>query len=114
MIEGRPATGAPAVAVTLERLLAALLQYGTWAASLVMAPGIVLRATGHGAAMQAGSAALTAGVCIVILLPVARLMLMLAIYLAAREYRFAWISALVLLIVAAGCVAGVRLGPLAG
>jgi hypothetical protein len=39
---------------------------------------------------------------------------MLAVYLAGREYRFAWIAALVLLIVAAGCVLGIRLGPLGG
>ncbi|MFP6559082.1 DUF1634 domain-containing protein [Paraburkholderia sp. B3] len=114
MIQVRPKNEVLAGGVRLERLLAALLQYGTWAGSFVMAMGIALRASGLEPAMRAGSAAMTAGVCIVILLPVARLVLMLAVYLAGREYRFAWIAALVLLIVAAGCVAGVRLGPLAG
>ncbi|WP_043204150.1 hypothetical protein [Paraburkholderia acidipaludis] len=114
MIRIRPKTGVLAGGVGLERLLAALLQYGTWVGSFVMATGIVLRASGFESAMRAGSVAMTAGVCIVIVLPVARLVLMLAVYLAGREYRFAWIAAFVLLIVAAGCVAGVRLGPLAG
>jgi uncharacterized membrane protein len=113
-IEIRPKSGALVGSVKLEHLLAALLQYGTWAGSLVMAVGMVLRASAFGPVMRAGSVAMSAGVGIVILLPIARLVLMLAVYLAGREYRFAWIAALVLLIVAAGCVLGIRLGPLGG
>ncbi|MGH8779958.1 DUF1634 domain-containing protein [Paraburkholderia sp.] len=103
----------------LERWLASLLEYGTWTGSVVMAVGVVLSASVgaglHGVlATRFASVAMTAGVCIVILLPVARLILMLAMYCAGREYRFAGIAALVLLIVIIGCVAGVKLGPLAG
>jgi hypothetical protein len=104
----------PRASTRLERLLAALLHYGTWAGSCVIAAGIALRWCASAAAAQFGSAALTAGVCIIILLPVARLMLMLAVYVAECDYRFASISAFVLLVVIAGCVAGVALGPLGG
>lgn len=103
----------------LERWLASLLEYGTWIGALVMTAGVVPSALA-GAGLHLVSAATfastvtTAGVCIVILLPVARLMLMLAVYCVEREYRFAGIAALVLVIVAIGCVAGVRLGPLGG
>lgn len=97
----------------LERWLASLLEYGTWIGALVMAVGVVLSALA-GAGLHLAPAVTTAGVCIVILLPVARLMLMLAVYCAEREFRFAGIAALVLAIVAVGCVAGVKLGPLGG
>lgn len=106
----------------LERWLASLLEYGTWMGAFVMAVGVMLSALA-GAGLHLVSAesvaafastVTTVGVCIVILLPVARLMLMLAVYCVEREYRFAGIAALVLVIVAAGCVAGVKLGPLGG
>jgi hypothetical protein len=104
----------PQAAARLERLLAVLLHYGTWAGSCSMAVGLALRWSASSFAGQLGRAALTAGVCMIILLPVARLMLMLAVYLAERDYRFASIAAFVLLVVIGGCVTGVALGPLGG
>ncbi|WP_051482044.1 DUF1634 domain-containing protein [Paraburkholderia nodosa] len=104
----------PRASARLERLLAALLHYGTWAGSCAMAAGIALRWSASAAVEPFGGAALTVGVCIIILLPVARLMLMLAVYTIERDYRFASIAAFVLLIVIAGCVVGVALGPLGG
>jgi hypothetical protein len=104
----------PRASARLERLLAALLHYGTWAGACAMAAGIALRWSASAALALFGGAALTAGVCIIILLPVARLMLMLAVYTVERDYRFASIAAFVLLVVIAGCVAGIVLGPLGG
>jgi uncharacterized membrane protein len=48
------------------------------------------------------------GVALFILLPVARVALMLAIFLRERDYAYTAISALVLLIIAAGVVSGLR------
>ncbi|MEX3980866.1 DUF1634 domain-containing protein [Paraburkholderia sp. EG287A] len=104
----------PRASARLERILAALLHFGTWAGSCAIAAGIALHWCASAAVAHFGNAALTAGVCIIILLPVARLMLMLAVYVAERDYRFASIAAFVLLVVIAGCVAGVALGPLGG
>jgi len=53
----------------------------------------------------------TTGIVLFILLPVLRLMLMFGVFLRERDYRFSAIAALVLLIVAAGCVAGAYLAP---
>ena len=104
---------------TLERLLAAFLEYGTWVGSTVVAVGIVLGVciplgfTGL-AGSHASMTTVSIGVAIFILLPILRLALMLGVYLHQRDYRFSFIVALVLLIVGMGCFAGVRLGPLAG
>jgi uncharacterized membrane protein YhaH (DUF805 family) len=103
----------------LERLLAALLEYGTWAASILLATGIVLNVCENQELLtisgtRAGVAFVSVGVAIFILLPILRLTLMLGMYLRQRDYRFSLVVALVLLIVGIGCFAGVRLGPLAG
>ncbi len=79
-----------------------------------MAGGLVLHGSSRAGIAQIGNLALTAGVCIIIVLPVARLVLMLAVYSIERDYRFASIAAFVLLIVVTGCVAGVALGPIGG
>jgi len=96
----------------LERSLASLLHYGTLFASLLMAAGVVLGAFTPGAG--AASRLVTLGVGVVIVLPACRLLLMAAAYLAARDYRFAGIAAVVLAIVVVSCVVGLRLGVAAG
>jgi uncharacterized membrane protein len=88
---------------SLDRLLAGFLQCGTWAACALI-----------GAGLFAGTKALTAGVALFILLPVLRVVLMLAVFARQRDYLYATIAATVLLVIAAGCVIGMRLGPLAG
>ncbi len=104
----------PLLVPRLERWLAVLLQYGTWLGALVMAAGLALGvgATAAHPGHLAGIA-VTAGVAIIIVLPVVRLVVMLAVYCAERDWRLAALAALVLLIVLAGCLAGLKLGPLA-
>ncbi|WP_118179858.1 DUF1634 domain-containing protein [Paraburkholderia phosphatilytica] len=96
----------------LERLLAMFLQCGTWLACAMICAGIVSAADVHAAV--SGATMLTAGVALFILLPVLRLLLMLAVFMRRRDYRYVAIAAAVLSIVAAGALLGVRLGPLAG
>jgi uncharacterized membrane protein len=100
----------------LERLLAGLLHYGTWVASLIIAVGFVLTLIHSNSGishpeMMVGMRIVTTGIVLFILLPVLRLMLMFGVFLRERDYRFSAIAALVLLIVAAGCVAGAYLAP---
>jgi uncharacterized membrane protein len=99
----------------LERWLAALLKGGTWVASLTIAAGLILllpdvHAALHRAALPPGMPIVTAGIALFILLPVLRLMLMLGVFLQLRDYRYSAITALVLLIVAAGCAVGAHPG----
>ena len=79
-----------------EQVIAGLLWYGTWLASAVIAFGMVL-----------GSYDIVkAGVALFICLPIARVALMLVIFLRERDYTYVAISALVLAIIGAGVVAG--------
>jgi uncharacterized membrane protein len=96
----------------LERLLATFLQCGTWLACAMICAGIVSAAGTH--AVVSGVSMLSAGVALFILLPVLRLLLMLAAFMRRRDYRYVAIAAAVLSIVAAATLLGVRLGPLAG
>ena len=57
---------------------------------------------------QGGYRLVQAGVALFILLPVARVALMLALFLRERDYAYTAISALVLLIIAAGVLSGLR------
>jgi hypothetical protein len=99
----------------LERRLAALLKYGTWVASLTIAAGFIVALPGaapigsHRVALPAGPTIVTAGIALFILLPVLHLILTLGTFLHQRDYRFSAITALVLLIVAAGCVVGAHM-----
>lgn len=103
----------------LERRLAVLLQYGTCLACAIVGVGLALGACISAGVLgpaeaSTGPAAVTLGVALFILLPVLRLMLMLGVFLRQRDYRYSLISAIVLVIVGAGCALGVHLGPLAG
>ena len=105
-----PATIASAT-TPLERWLAALLKSGTWVASLAIAAGLILllpdlHSALHRVALPPGMPFVTAGIALFILLPVLRLILMLAAFLQQRDYRYSAITALVLLIMAAGCAVG--------
>ena len=89
-----------------EQTIAALLWYGTWFASALVAVGILLAAIGPLQAQPAlpfgGYNVVKAGVVVFILLPIARVALMLAIFLRERDYVYAAIAALVLAIIATG------------
>lgn len=86
--------------------LAALLWFGTWLASGVIALGIGLDLLQRYAGMPAigisGLTLVTAGVGLFILLSVARVLAMLLMFLRERDRVYAGIVALVLLIIAAG------------
>jgi hypothetical protein len=55
-----------------------------------------------------------AGIGLLILLPVSRLFLMLVLFLRNRDYRLAFAAGLVLLIILAGVVVGVRTASIGG
>jgi uncharacterized membrane protein len=87
----------------MNRAVASLLQYGTWAASAVVAAGIVLALTGS----SVGVRVMSVGIAILILLPVFRVALMLWYFLRARDYRFGAIAGVVLLVIGLGCALGI-------
>ncbi len=90
-----------------EQIVAALLWYGTWFASALVAAGMLLGVvplqfplllplTGHDLVKL--------GVAVFILLPITRVGLMLAIFLRERDWIYAMIAALVLAIIAIGVI----------
>jgi uncharacterized membrane protein len=90
---------------SLERLLASVLYYGTWLASAVIALGLLMALLGgHPRAMRID----TAGILLLILLPVLRVALMLIVFVRERDYRFGAIAALVLTFIVLGFVLGAR------
>ena len=96
----------------LERLLAYVLQYGSWTASAVIGVGLALSLFGtHGAI---GIKIITVGVALFILLPVFRVLIMFLVFLKERDYKFSAIAALVLVILALGVLVGLRASRLIG
>lgn len=111
----------------LEYWLAKLLHYGTWVATGTIATGLVISLLSHTESAfenglentlpglrihpgllstPTGMHIVTVGIALFILLPIMRLILMLGMFLHQRDYRFSAIAALVLVIVAAGLLAG--------
>lgn len=76
----------------LERLLSAMLYYGTCLASAVIALGLVVAIPAAGPGMRIAAA----GIALFIVLPVARVATMLVFFARSRDYRFSGIAALVL------------------
>lgn len=110
-----PISGHP----VLERLLAQVLQYGTWLASATIAVGLALALTGsrpgaHSATFLSSTRIVETGIILFILLPVFRVFLMLLVFLKERDYRFSAIAGLVLLILALGFIVGMRVSAGAG
>jgi hypothetical protein len=98
----------------LERLLAGLLHYGTWLASGVTALGILLALIEHYVGWRnpgplSGTPIVTAGIALFIVLPVARVALMLVQFALERDYRFVVITALVLMVILLGFALGMYL-----
>ena len=104
-------TADPARHPALERLLATLLHRGTWVASCVIALGLVLTSVNRPGATPAmtGTRIVTAGIALFILLPVLRVLLMLAVFVRERDYRFGAIAMLVLAIIFLGAVLGTHM-----
>ncbi|HMJ62328.1 MAG TPA: DUF1634 domain-containing protein [Bryobacteraceae bacterium] len=82
----------------LEWVLASLLHYGSWLASIVIGLGLAF------SSMRAA----TIGIALFILLPTLRVLLMLLVFLRERDYRFTAIAALVLAIILLGFAVGMR------
>jgi uncharacterized membrane protein len=89
----------------LEISLARLLHYGSWLASAAIALGLALAITNAGPPAMPLA---TGGLALLILLPVLRVSLMLFAFLHERDYRLALAAALVLVIILAGVVVGLR------
>lgn len=93
-----------------EQLIAGLLWYGTWLASACIAGGLVLgllqRLVIFVLPGLSGFAVMKFGVALFIFLPVARVALMLLIFVRERDYAYTAIAALVLAIIGAGLLAG--------
>ncbi len=84
----------------LERLLAAMLSYGTWLASAVIAAGLLL------AGFHTSTPLVTLGIALFILLPVLRVALMLIVFTLNRDYSTGAAAALVLAIILLGFAVG--------
>jgi uncharacterized membrane protein len=84
-----------------ERLIAALLWWGTVLASAVISAGVLAGLLGRG-----GLAVTNIGIALFILLPIARVALMLAIFVRERDHAYTAISGLVLAIIVVGVIAG--------
>lgn len=89
----------------LESLLAGLLSYGTWLASVLTALGLVLAL----AQWRSGMPMITAGIAFFILLPVLRVILMLAVFVRERDYFFGAVAAIVLMVILAGVALGMHM-----
>ena len=93
----------------LDRLLAGVLHRGTWLGSTVIALGLALpiaRGSGASSAMMC-TRIVTAGIALIIILPLLRVLLMLIVFVRERDYRFSAIATLVLAIILVGSALGV-------
>jgi hypothetical protein len=103
----------------LERLLAMVLQYGTWLASAAIGLGLAIALIASHSALHtlgflSSTRIISVGILLFILLPVFRVFLMLLVFLKERDYRFSVIAGLVLLILVLGFVVGMRVSAGAG
>jgi len=91
----------------LEGRLARLLWLGTLSGCALIGVGLLLLFGMHTpASARAASALMNAGILLLILLPVVRVALMLAVFVRERDRRFATTAAAVLLIIALSLAVG--------
>jgi uncharacterized membrane protein len=98
-------------AVRLEELLADLLRYGSWSALAAIGLGYAMVVTGSHALIWnlpvlPNMQIVRVGVALFILLPILRVLLMLLVFIREREFRFAFISGMVLAIILLGIFLG--------
>ena len=98
-------TGSLARHHKLERLLARVLDQGTWLASGITAAGWLLAAAGWRSVSLIES-----GIALFLLLPVIRVVVMLVVFVRDRDYRFGIIAGVVLSIIVLGALRGARMG----
>jgi Protein of unknown function (DUF1634) len=97
----------------LEKLLAGLLHYGSWLASIAIGLGFALawidsRSGARNPAVLPGMRIATVGIVLFILLPTMRVVLMLLVFLRERDHRLAITAAAVLMIILLGFVLGIH------
>lgn len=88
----------------LERLLARVLDQGTWLASGSIATGWLLAAAGWRSGVLINS-----GIALFLLLPVLRVVIMLVVFVRERDHRFAVIAGVVLSIIVLGALLAARM-----
>jgi hypothetical protein len=103
----------------LERLLARVLQHGTWLASAAIGLGLAIALIDshsglHTQGFLSSTRIISLGILLFILLPVFRVFLMLLVFLSERDYRFSVIAGLVLIILILGFFIGMRVQAGAG
>jgi uncharacterized membrane protein len=89
-----------------HRAIALLLSWGSTLSTLLIAAGIALTLWPLAPLPLSGSDIVRAGILVLILLPVARVVLMLIGFIRQRDRLYALIAALVLMIIAAGAWLG--------
>jgi uncharacterized membrane protein len=90
----------------LDQLLAKVLHRGTWLGSSVIALGLALPMAGllGVSSTMICTRIITAGIALLIGLPVLRVLLMLIVFVRERDFRFSAIAMLVLAIILLGSV----------
>ena len=94
-------------AVRIESLLAAVLNIGTWLASVLIGAGLVLSLFNERMPFRTGPQVVNIGIGLFVLLPILRVILMLTIFVRERTYQFAAAAVLVLLTILAGVAIGI-------
>ena len=93
-------------AVRIESLLAAVLNIGTWLASVLIGAGLVLSLFNERTPFSTGPQVVNTGIGLFVLLPILRVILMLTIFVKERAYQFAAAVVVVLLAIFAGFAVG--------
>ena len=93
--------------VLIESLLAAVLDIGTWLASVLIGAGLVLSLFNERTPFPTGAQVVNTGIGLFVLLPILRVILMLTIFVKERTYQFAAAAVVVLLTILAGFAIGI-------
>ena len=93
--------------VRIESLLAAVLNIGTWLASVLIGAGLVLSLFNERTPFPTGAQVVNTGIGLFVLLPILRVILMLTIFVKERAYQFAAAATVVLLSILAGFAIGI-------
>jgi len=93
----------------LQRLLAKVLNGGTWLGTTAIALGLVIALIElqQAGLTTTGKRLVTIGITLFIFLPIFRVMLMLIFFIRDRDYQFCIITILVLVIIAMGATLGI-------
>jgi hypothetical protein len=100
----KPASTSPSASRSLEDRLGSLLGKGTWLGCAAIAVGLALQLFNSRAAL--GSGLISAGIGIIIALPILRVAAMLEYFARRKEARFAVLCAVVLVVVGVGVLLG--------